>query len=251
MPGEFHDFGLSPVAVEFKTGDGDDTLVGSFFCDYFRSHGGHDLIYSGNGHDTVEAGGGNDLVFAGEGDDVVLGEAGDDALVGDLGDDILHGGDGHDRLFGNDGLDRLNGGIGADSLVGGSGADSLSGGADPDSFRLNNLSESMLGAPGAYRFDTITDYQAGDVLASASVSSPTVITAITGTIGSLNASAVSSLLTASVLTANAVRAFQVSGWSGTFVAFNDGVAGFNSSSDGLVFLQNYNLVLASYPIQIT
>jgi hypothetical protein len=47
-----------------------------------------------------------------------------------------------------------------------------------------------------------------------------------------------------------VAAFQASGWSGTFVAINDNIAGFNPTTDSVVFLQNYNIIVASHPIQV-
>jgi hypothetical protein len=51
-------------------------------------------------------------------------------------------------------------------------------------------------------------------------------------------------------TAFSAKAFQASGWNGTFVAFNDATAGFQANSDSVVYLANYNLPLASYPIQL-
>jgi hypothetical protein len=73
------------------------------------------------------------------------------------------------------------------------------------------------------------------------------ITSSSGTVGSLTESAIQSLLNSQFPAASA-RAFQAAGWNGTFVATNDGLAGFKASSDSIVFLENYNLVLATYPI---
>jgi len=40
--------------------------------------------------------------------------------------------------------------------------------------------------------------------------------------------------------ANTARSFQVSGFSGTFVALNDNIAGFQSNQDAILFLSGYN-----------
>ncbi|MFM1798059.1 MAG: hypothetical protein RLZZ117_337 [Cyanobacteriota bacterium] len=63
----------------------------------------------------------------------------------------------------------------------------------------------------------------------------------------LTATAIQSLLN-SQFPAFSARAFQAVGWNGTFVAMNDGVAGYNANTDSIVLLQNYNLVLAAHPI---
>jgi hypothetical protein len=47
-----------------------------------------------------------------------------------------------------------------------------------------------------------------------------------------------------------MAAFQASGWNGTFIAINDNIAGFNPTTDSVVFLQNYNLIVASFPIVV-
>jgi hypothetical protein len=49
------------------------------------------------------------------------------------------------------------------------------------------------------------------------------------------------VLTTGVFTANSARAFTVTGQTGTFIALNDGTAGFNAATDGILHLQNYTI----------
>jgi hypothetical protein len=49
--------------------------------------------------------------------------------------------------------------------------------------------------------------------------------------------------------ANSPRAFKVSGFDGTFVALNDGLAGFQSDQDAILFFRSYNPSIAT-PILI-
>jgi hypothetical protein len=159
----------------------------------------------------------------------------------------LEGGVGEDRIFGEKGRDVLVGGTEADFLHGGEDADRLTGGSGNDDFAWSSLDQSLLGAPGAYSFDTITDYSQGDRLDSPFASG--TITASIGTVATLSERAIRALLNPS-FTPNAAFAFQATGWNGTFVAFNDNVAGFQASSDSIVFLENYNLITAAYPITL-
>ncbi len=44
-----------------------------------------------------------------------------------------------------------------------------------------------------------------------------------------------------VFTPNSARAFRVTGQTGTFIALNDGVAGFNASTDSILHLSSYTI----------
>ncbi|HEY9834444.1 MAG TPA: bluetail domain-containing putative surface protein, partial [Stenomitos sp.] len=86
-----------------------------------------------------------------------------------------------------------------------------------------------------------TDYTIGNQIdASTSVLTTTLTTSI-GTVDSLSAGAISALLTSGVFTANSAVAFTATGLSGTFIALNDAVDGFNAANDSIIFLQNYTL----------
>lgn len=118
---------------------------------------GDDFLDGTSGNDTIDALAGNDTVNGLEGDDSLDGNAGDDVLTGGDGFDTLNGGDGADNLDGGLDNDSLNGGAGADFISGGLGDDTMTGGAGFDIF----INEPIIGAFG---FDRITDFEAGDVL---------------------------------------------------------------------------------------
>ena len=84
----------------------------------------------------------------------LAGVGGDDVLYGNDGADMLFGLAGNDTLFGQAGNDQLHGGDGDDLLNAGSGADTLTGGAGNDMFVLTD----------ARSFDTLTDYEEGEVI---------------------------------------------------------------------------------------
>ncbi|BAY78132.1 hemolysin-type calcium-binding region [Nostoc linckia NIES-25] len=67
---------------------------------------GADLIYGQNGNDTLNGGDGNDYLYAGAGDDVINGGNGDDYLDSITGKDIFNGGAGKDYFA--DDLDNNN-----------------------------------------------------------------------------------------------------------------------------------------------
>jgi len=135
----------------------------------------------------------------------------------------------NNTLVGNANNNRLFGGIGKDVLIGG-------GISDSDIFAYNSLTESLLGG-----FDIITDYNNRDrIQAPTAVSEEAVIlTSSRGITSDLTSAAIASVLTESNFVANNVAAFTVTGWQGTFIAMNDGRAGFQADSDAISHLQNY------------
>jgi Ca2+-binding RTX toxin-like protein len=146
-------------------GDGDDELDGGDGDDVLEGGAGDDFLIGGAGDDRLQGDAGNDQMFGLDGDDQLEGGAGDDQLFGGMGHDVLAGGAGDDRLEGASGNDHLDGGDGNDAIFGSSGNDVLRGGAGND---------QLWGQAGADRFvfdaigdgvDTITDFEAGDVLA--------------------------------------------------------------------------------------
>lgn len=128
---------LSPLIVGFpevqiRTGDGNDTVVGTSGPDWIAVGGGDDSVDGKKARDTVFGGAGNDSLKGGDGADVLFGGSGLDRLSGGGNHDSLLGGDGSDTLIGGRGMDTLAGHAGKDSLVGGGGADQISGGPDDD-----------------------------------------------------------------------------------------------------------------------
>jgi hypothetical protein len=53
-------------------------------------------------------------------------------------------------------------------------------------------------------------------------------------------------LNPSTFTTNSVAAFTANGRTGSFIAMNDGRAGFQADSDAIIFLQNYMLNTANF-----
>jgi uncharacterized protein len=157
----------------------------------------------------------------------------ENTLTGNEGDDNFNGGNGLDRLFGNGGNDTLLGGNGNDLLVGGSGADTLTGGNGKDTFRYVSLSDSSL-----TNFDRITDLQIGlDV-----IDGPTVVRAPNiaklGAVGSLTQIDIGAMLAPGSFRANQAATFSLG--SQTFLALNDGIAGFLSSSDAIIEITGFS-----------
>lgn len=158
--------------------DGKDALYGREGRDRIWGGDGADLLRGGSGQDRLRGGNGPDVVDGGLGDDEVIGNAGKDHLWGRHGDDILRGGRGNDWVYGDDGNDTLFGGGGDDFIVGGDGDDiladdlgqnQLSGGSGTDTFVFNTFGrapdETFQGS-----HNTITDFEATDVIALGSLS---------------------------------------------------------------------------------
>ena len=140
-------------------------------------------------------------------------------------------------IIGNSNNNRNLGLLGADVLTGG-------GGSDSDLFAYNSLDESLLGAGNS--FDVITDFNNRDrILAPLSVETDRLVSSM-GNIMTLSASTIATLLSTSSFVANSVRAFTYSGRLGTFIAMNDGRAGYQAESDAILFLQNYAVSSASF-----
>jgi VCBS repeat-containing protein len=161
-----------------------------------------------------------------------LGGNGANTLTGNNGPDYLDGGNGADNLFGGLGNDTLLGGNGPDLLVGGGGADLLTGGIGEDTFRFTPLLDSLLSG-----FDRITDFQVG----IDRIDGPTAVKAANvaklGAVASLTQVDISAVLTSSKFGASRAATFSVG--SQTFLALNDGTAGFQSSSDAVIEITGF------------
>jgi subtilisin family serine protease len=182
--------------------------------------------YQGDaGNNAINGLGGNDNLFGGLGNDVINGGDGLDTLTGQGGNDNLFGGLGNDVINGGDGLDTLTGQGGKDTLIGAAGA---------DKFNFIALGDSLLAS-----FDVITDYALGEQIDAPTSVAITTLTASSGNATSLTAAAIQAVLTSGVFTANSARAFTVTGQTGTFLALNNGTAGFNASTDSLIHLTSY------------
>ena len=143
------------------TGNAD--LTGNSLDNTLLAGQGDNVLTGGAGSDTVSYAAG---VTGTQGVDVSLatalpqntGGSGTDTLISI---ENLTGSAFADHLTGNTDINILNGGAGADTLTGGGGADILTGGSGNDVFNFEALTD--LGADVAHT-DTVTDFQAGDVL---------------------------------------------------------------------------------------
>jgi hypothetical protein len=124
----------------------------------------------------------------------------------------------------------------ANLLRAGSGADQLTGLAGNDVFQVSSLGQSSLGA-----VDRITDFSIG----ADNLDGPTAVTASQvaklGAVALLSEAGVASVLTATSFLASKAATFTFGSGptTRTFVALNDGVAGFQAASDGVLEITGY------------
>ncbi len=124
----------------------------------------------------------------------------------------------------------------ANLLKSGPGADLLTGLAGKDVFRLTSLGQSLLGG-----MDRLTDFSIG----TDSLDGPTAVAASQmarlGSVAALNEAGLVSVLTATSFLANQAASFSFGAGptTRTFVALNDGVAGFQTTGDALLEITGY------------
>jgi Ca2+-binding RTX toxin-like protein len=147
-------------------------------------------------------------------------------------------------LTGNSAANILNSGDGSDTLIGGAGADTLTGSTGADTFRFA-LADSRLAA-----FDRITDFAIGtDIL-----DGPTAVTAANlrelGSVSALTATAITSVLTTANFVRNGAATFSFGSGptARTFLAVNDGTAGFSSTNDSLIEITGFSGALTNLAI---
>ena len=133
-------------------------------------------------------------------------------------------------------VDTLNGSATRDTLTG-----IIS---QSDSFSWQTLSQSILSA-----YDSVSNYEAADRIVMASFATPTTLLSSKGSLTALNASNISALLNDAAFPTASAAAFTVIGSNGTFVAINDSTAGFQQTTDAILFLASYALS-ASDPITL-
>ncbi|WP_287709259.1 MULTISPECIES: bluetail domain-containing putative surface protein [unclassified Microcystis] len=246
-------------------GLGNDTIDGGVGVDSMDGGDDNDTYFVDNVSDIVKEiyddalGGTADTVFAsvtyslapgtpgnqGYGiENLTLTGSGNINATGNSKNNILTGNSGSNVLGGGDGNDTLNGGAGNDSLTGGLGKDTLTGSTGLDTLNYNSLGESLLSG-----FDVIQGYSGTgtslDRINAPAPIAPITLTASKGTAASLTEAAIQLVLTNAAFAANTAAAFTVSGQSGTFIALNNGVAGFQAASDAIIQLSGYNIAAAT------
>jgi len=151
--------------------------------------------------------------------------------------------------IGNTGDNSIIGNSSDNQIIGRGGKDTLTGSSNPlandiDSFGYGSISDSLLAA-----YDVITDFRSVDKILAPTATIGETLYASLGTIDSLSATSLASLLTPTSFLANAARAFVVSGSTGTFLALNDATDGYQPNQDAIIHLQNYS-VANTTPIQV-
>lgn len=238
-------FGKPGVDI-IQAGAGDDTLGGGKGNDVLEGEDGDDTLRGKRDDDLLLGGSGDDTLWGGNGNDTLDGEADDDDLFGARGRDQLNGGFGDDTLNGGRGTDTLDGGAGNDTLTGGRKADTLTGGAGSDTFRYADLGESLLSNGIAITFDRITDFAIGtDRIESINAVSASNILQL-GNAASLDEAGLQAVLEASSFAANGAATFSFD--ARDFLALNDGIAGYQVSSDALIEITGFTGNLAALAI---
>ncbi|MFN5892527.1 MAG: bluetail domain-containing putative surface protein, partial [Dolichospermum sp.] len=143
----------------------------------------------------------------------------------------------YDDVFeGRSGNDTFNGGAGNDILIGGLEKDALTGGLGTDRFDYRNLADSLLN-----NFDVITDFNANANQDKFVISSPlSGFFYATSWVTTLDMNSISGILTSTDFQANAAARFELMSFgfknitTRTFVAINDGIAGFDANTDAII-----------------
>jgi Ca2+-binding RTX toxin-like protein len=157
-------------------------------------------------------------------------------------DDNVTGSVDADTILAGQGVDNVNGGEGADRITGGEGLDVLSGGNGADTFVLTTLGDGLVNStPTSLSFERILDFTIGldrfDVRTPPPAGGFRNLEAVT----SLTSGGLATLLNATNFVANGAATFTSGSGTGlrTFIAFNDGVAGFNGFTDAVLEITGY------------
>jgi Ca2+-binding RTX toxin-like protein len=156
----------------------------------------------------------------------------------------ITGNSANNSLSGLAGADTLNGEGGNDTLIGGTGADVLTGGAGTDTFRFV-LADSLMPS-----IDRITDL----VIGTDRIDGPSAVTAANlrelGAVTALTQSAIAAVLTSSNFVRNGAATFSFvdGGSTRTFLALNNGTAGFSATTDAVVEITGYSGALTNLAV---
>ena len=176
------------------------------------------------------------------------GNASANLIQGNTGANLLQGGGGDDTLQGGNGADTLQGGDGNDWLRGEGGVDTLTGQLGADCFDYRVAADGLIGGTAsAPQFDRISDLQIGSDSIETILTLPTAVRILAGGPTALNRTAITTFLNASTagvanFAAGSASVFTFGSGAGlrTFLAINDGVTGYSSSSDPLLEISGYS-----------
>jgi Ca2+-binding RTX toxin-like protein len=247
-----------------------ENIKGSIFNDILTGNNLVNVLNGGNGNDILDGGGGNDILNGGLGSDTYIVDAVDDVVIetSTLATEIdtikssvnntlvlnveklTLTGAGNINGTGNTLDNTIVGNTGNNILDGGAGKDTLSGGAGADTFVFQFGQSLITGV------DRITDFTIGTdkidlrTQTGLAMSAPTSFTRATNSTAiSFSALANQVFLDANgaiannqALGVNSAALVQVTsgGIAGTYIAINDGIAGFQSGSDTLINITGYS-----------
>ena len=147
-------------------------------------------------------------------------------------------------ITGNASANDLTGNDADNVLSGGGGADALTGGAGADTFLYSSNADSLLGTSSAPRYDRIRDLAIGtDTLTMATAfAAPAGSISHRGTASALSEAAIATLLPTTSFAAGTAAAFSLGSGASTrtFLVLNDGVAGYQAATDGLIEITGFS-----------
>jgi Ca2+-binding RTX toxin-like protein len=168
--------------------------------------------------------GANLRIDSGDGNDTITGSRGADTILAGIGVDKVIGGDGDDTISGGGGLDNLTGGLGVNSFV------------------YTLLTDGIVGGTTAARtFERIVDFTVGRDRFDVSTAPAAGAFRNLGALSGLTNAALTTLLSATNFGSSGAATFTYGSGTAlrTFIAFNDGSAGFNAITDAVVEITGY------------
>jgi Ca2+-binding RTX toxin-like protein len=168
--------------------------------------------------------GANLRIESGDGNDTITGSRGADTILAGVGVDKVIGGDGDDTISGGGGLDNLTGGLGVNSFV------------------YTLLTDGIVGGTTAARtFERIVDFTVGRDRFDVSTAPAAGAFRNLGALSGLTNAALTTLLSPTNFGSSGAATFTYGSGTSlrTFIAFNDGSAGFNAITDAVVEITGY------------
>lgn len=240
--------------------NGNDTLIGGGVNDLLRNtdtlkgDAGNDLLFGVGGNDSLYGGTGNDTLDGGTGDDYMQGDQDDDTYIVDASGDRVSepANSGNDTVWASvaytlpsnveglvlTGTPAINatGNELSNTLTGNSAKNQLTGGLGNDVFDYRVLTNSLVA-----NYDSITDFR-NTLTEQDKILVSTAIVGLSNslTVNSLTATDIGNVLTTNNFGTNYAAVLTLNGTTQTFLALNDGTAGYQEALDAIIEITGYN-----------